>query len=63
MCINVDNSFLKKLEKIFVHKRPSIHAKYTEYPRKENICNSLKINKIKSVCGTYNHIHSTDYKY
>lgn len=61
MCINVDNSFLKKLKKIFVHKRTSMNMKHTQYTQKENICNPLKMNKLKSLFGSYHHIHSTDY--
>jgi hypothetical protein len=63
MCITVDNSWLKKLKKIFVYKNETINAKPTTYTRQSNICNPLKINKLKSVCGSYDHIHSTDYIY
>jgi hypothetical protein len=61
--MNVDKFIPNKLRKIFVYKKTNINIKSTHYPQNENICNYLKINKLKLILGSYNHTHTTYLKY
>ena len=59
MLIKVYKSFFKKLKNTFVNNTKLNESLTTNYPQNENVCNSLKNNKLKASNSGYYHIHNT----
>ena len=63
MLIKVYKYLFTKLKEFFVNKIKVKKSFITDYPQHDNVCNSLKNNKLKTPDSGYYHIHNAYYNY
>jgi len=56
--MNVYKLIFKKLKKKIVDNSKMNNTEFTSYPQKKYNCNYMKMNKLKTKYGSYDHMHS-----